>query len=356
MAFHTIIVPPDTEQINHAAALLSAGEVVGIPTETVYGLAADAYNPDAIKKIFLAKGRPQDNPLIVHIDSLDMLPELVLSIPDTAKKLAEKFWPGPLTMILPKSERVPMETTGNLNTVAVRMPSHPIARQIIHACGFPLAAPSANLSGSPSPTTAEHVLNDMNGRIPLIINGGECEIGVESTVISVSEDRVRVLRPGGITVSMLRTCVENVEIDNGVLHMIANDVKVSSPGMKYKHYAPKAKVIILDGSRQAFADYVNNHSSSSVQDTYALLFDGEENLVSIPALSYGAVHDGLSQAHGLFASLRKLDELNAKLVYARCPEKDGVGLAVYNRLLRAAGFDVITLDKTNAPSENKKEE
>lgn len=355
MAFHTIIVPPDTEQIKNAAALLQADEVVGIPTETVYGLAANAYHPDAIKKIFLAKGRPQDNPLIVHIDSLKMLPDLVVSIPDTAKKLAEKFWPGPLTMILPKSERVPMETTGNLDTVAIRMPSHPVARQIIHACGFPLAAPSANLSGSPSPTTAEHVLRDMNGRIPLIINGGECEIGVESTVISVYENRVRLLRPGGITVSMLHSCVENVEIDNGVLHMIANDMKVASPGMKYKHYAPKAKVIILEGSREEFADYVNNHSGSDKKDTYALLFDGEESLISIPSISYGVLHDGVSQAHGLFASLRKLDDLNAKLVYARCPEKDGVGLAVYNRLLRAAGFDIIRLGKENSETSVRKE-
>lgn len=355
MAFHTIIVPPDTEQIKKAAVLLQAGEVVGIPTETVYGLAADAYNPDAIKKIFLAKGRPQDNPLIVHIDSMEMLPELVVAIPDTARRLAEKFWPGPLTMILPKSDRVPMVTTGNLDTVAIRMPSHPVARQIIHTCGFPLAAPSANLSGSPSPTTAEHVKKDMDGRIPFIINGGECEIGVESTVIAVYDNHVRLLRPGGITVSMLRSCVDNVEIDNGVLHMIANDVQVSSPGMKYKHYAPKAKVIILEGSREEFADYVNNHSSSDEKDIYALLFDGEESLVSIPSLSYGALHDGISQAHGLFASLRKLDDLNARLVYARCPEKNGVGLAVYNRLLRAAGFDVIRLDRQKSEIATRKE-
>lgn len=341
MAFETEVLQPDHAAIGRAASLLKAGEVVGIPTETVYGLAANAFDREAIKKIFFAKGRPQDNPLIVHIETFDRLRELVTDLPETAVILAKQFWPGPLTMILPKADRVPLETTGGLNTVAVRMPSHPVARELIAACGFPLAAPSANLSGSPSPTTAAHVLQDMDGRIPLILDGGACEVGLESTVIAVQPDRVRLLRPGGITVEMLRAAVPVVEIDNGVLHQIDNNVKVSSPGMKYKHYAPKAHVVILDGSLARYAAYVERHKEEP--DVYALLFEGEEEAVSVPSLRYGAADDPTSQARGLFACLRELDRLGAKTVYARCPEKAGVGLAVYNRLIRAAGFELIEL-------------
>lgn len=341
MAFQTEVVQPDAVQLKRAAALLKSGEVVGIPTETVYGLAANALAPEAIRKIFLAKGRPQDNPLIVHIAAQEQLRDLVAALPDTAIKLAERFWPGPLTMILPKSDRVPLETTGGLGTVAVRMPSHQAAQRLIEACGFPLAAPSANLSGSPSPTTAAHVYQDMDGRIPLILDGGTCEVGLESTVIAVHSDKVRLLRPGGITVEMLRAAVSSVEIDDGVLHRIANDAKVSSPGMKYKHYAPKARVVILEGALPCFAAYVEQHKTAD--GVYALLFDGETDAVSIPSLCYGRADDPASQARGLFACLRELDVLGAKTVYARCPEKTGVGLAVYNRLIRAAGFEIIAL-------------
>lgn len=341
MAFQTEIVRPDAAQLERAAALLKGGDVVGIPTETVYGLAANAFDRAAIRKIFLAKGRPQDNPLIVHIEVFERLRELVSELPDTAVRLAERFWPGPLTMILPKSDRVPPETTGGLDTVAVRMPSHPTAQKLIAACGFPLAAPSANLSGSPSPTTAAHVYQDMNGRIPLILDGGACEVGLESTVIAVYPDKVRLLRPGGITVEMLRTAVPTVEIDDGVLHRIANDVRVASPGMKYKHYAPKARVVILEGTLLRFADYAQQHKEGD--GVYALLFEGEEHTVSVPSLCYGRADDPASQAKGLFACLRELDRLGAKTVYARCPEKTGVGLAVYNRLIRAAGFELIEL-------------
>ena len=340
MCFETKIMPPDNKHLSEAASLLQAGEVVGMPTETVYGLAANAYNPDAIKKIFTAKGRPQDNPLIVHIASVEQIPELVSSFPDTAQTLAAAFWPGPLTMILPKSPKVPCETTGGLDTVALRMPAHPAARQLIAQAGIPLAAPSANTSGRPSPTTALHVYQDMNGKIPLILDGGSCAFGVESTVIAVGQERVRILRPGGITAEMLQQVVPNVEIDDGVLHRVADNAKVASPGMKYKHYAPKADVIILDGSFAEFCRYVNRHVKES--GVYALVFEHEE-VPGIPCLAYGKQGNGLSQAQGLFSGLRKLDEYGAKTVYARCPEKNGIGLAVYNRLIRAAGFEVITL-------------
>lgn len=340
MEFDTSIVPPSPQQLERAAALLKSGEIVGIPTETVYGLAANAYDPEAIKKIFLAKGRPQDNPLIVHIDILERLNELVSELPKTALRLADAFWPGPLTMIFPKSEKVPYETTGCLDTVAVRMPALPAARELISVCGFPLAAPSANLSGRPSPTCAAHVYHDMKGKIPLILDGGECEVGVESTVISVQPEQVHLLRPGGVTVEMLHSIVPTVEIDDGVLHRVSDNVKAASPGMKYKHYSPKADVIILDGSLEQFSAYVNEHAADGV---FALVFTGEEQAVSVPALPYGRIDDGTAQAHGLFSTLRELDERGAEIVFARCPVKKGVGLAVYNRLIRAAGFQVISL-------------
>ncbi len=191
-----------------------------MPTETVYGLAASAYDPAAIKKIFQSKGRPQDNPLIVHISNLEMLQPLVTAVPEPAKKLAEQFWPGPLTMIFPKSEKVPMEVTAGMETVAIRFPSHPVAQAIIRESGLPLAAPSANLSGKPSPTTAQHVWEDMDGKIPLIVDGGECQVGVESTVVLVKEDCLHLLRPGAVTPEMLKTCCDQVEIDPAVLHQL----------------------------------------------------------------------------------------------------------------------------------------
>lgn len=337
--YETKLLPPDEAGIALAAFLLQAGELVGIPTETVYGLAADALNPKAAEKIYAAKGRPSDNPLIVHIAELSMLEPLTAYRPKLAYTLAEAFWPGPLTMIFKKAEQVPDATTGGMDTVAVRMPSHPVAARLIRESGLPLAAPSANLSGLPSPTRAEHVYQDMKGRIPLILDGGECAVGVESTVISVGEDSVRLLRPGGITVEMLSGYCR-VEVDDGVLHKLAEGQKALSPGMKYKHYSPKANVIILDGDAGAFASYVNAHSGEGV---WAMTFEGEEGMLSVPTLPFGRRGDGLSQARALFDRLRECDEKGAATVYVPMPEKDGVGLAVYNRLLRAAGFQVIEL-------------
>lgn len=339
MNYETKLLKPDEAGVALAVSLLRAGELVGMPTETVYGLAADALNPQAAAKIYAAKGRPSDNPLIVHIADLAMLEPLTTYRPKLAYTLAEAFWPGPLTMIFPKADRVPSATTGGMDTVAVRMPSHPVAAKLIRESGLPLAAPSANLSGLPSPTRAEHVYQDMHGRIPLILDGGECAVGVESTVISVGEDSVRLLRPGGITVEMLaRYC--RVEVDDGVLHKLAEGQKALSPGMKYKHYSPKANVIILDGDADAFAEYVNAHGGEGV---WAMAFEGEEGALSVPTLPFGKRGDGLSQARVLFDQLRECDEKGASTVYVPMPEKDGVGLAVYNRLLRAAGFQVIGL-------------
>lgn len=310
---------------------------MGIPTETVYGLAANALDADAVKNIFIAKGRPQDNPLIVHISSIDMLNSLTVNPPKLAFDLAKTFWPGPLTMVLPKAPHLSDDVTAGLDTVGIRFPSHKVALDIINTANIPLAAPSANISGSPSPTKALHVYNDLEGKIPLVIDGGDCAVGLESTVIAVNENSIRLLRPGAVTVDELRKFAE-VEIDNGVLHKLENDEKVASPGMKYKHYSPKAKVIVINADFDSFCEYVNKRAKDGV---YAMVFDGEEKFINTPTVSFGSLEDNASQARILFDSLRKCDELNAKTVYVRSPKQDGIGLAVYNRLLRAAGFTVI---------------
>ena len=229
-----------TENIARAAKLLAAGEVVAVPTETVYGLAANAYDKTAVRKIFSAKGRPQDNPLIVHIADFQDIYALVAEVPEAAKKLADAFWPGPLTVILPKSDKIPDAVSG-LATGAVRYPAHPVAQAVIQACGVPLAAPSANRSGSPSPTNAKYVLDDMDGRIPLILDGGGSQVGVESTVVTLATEVPRVLRPGGVTVEQLREVLGEVEVDDAVLHQLKAGETAASPGMKYKHYPPKAQ-------------------------------------------------------------------------------------------------------------------
>lgn len=327
----TKVLPFSEESVSLAAEILKNGGLVGMPTETVYGLAANALNENAVRDIFAAKGRPQDNPLIVHISSMEMLPPLVREIPETAKKLAAAFWGGPLTMIFPKSEVIPDTTSGGLDTVAVRMPKSEAARAIISACGFPIAAPSANLSGSPSPTTASHVRSDMNGRIPLIIDDGECACGVESTVICFKDGKIHVLRPGGITAEMLSEFAE-VEIDRAVTAQPEKDERVLSPGMKYKHYSPKANVVIVDAHGQRFADYCTGHVCGKTL-----------------AFGAGVREEGIfrdcgetaeQQAHRLFAMLREADEEGADTVFVEMPSVEGIGLAVYNRLLRAAGFEI----------------
>lgn len=334
--YETRILKADRESISLAGELIRNGEVVGIPTETVYGLGGNALASGSSRKIFEAKGRPSDNPLIVHITEIDDVLPLVTEFPFLAKKCAEKFWPGPLTMVLPKSDLIPYETSGGLDTVGIRMPSDKTAREIIKAAGVPVAAPSANLSGSPSPTEAIHVFNDMNGRIPLIIDGDNSAVGVESTVISFENNSIRILRPGFVSPEDLTEITPNVIIDDGVINMLGKDAVVKSPGMKYRHYSPKAEVIIIEGELDAYADFIKNNAD---QNDCCMIFDGDEIDVPNPIIRYGK--DSEEQAAKLFSTLRKLDFMGVSRAYARCPSKEGVGLAVYNRLLRAAGFKVI---------------
>lgn len=331
---------PDADKagIAEAAEILRRGGTVAIPTETVYGLAANALEPNAVAKIFAAKGRPQDNPLIVHIADLEMLYNVAAKVPETALKLAEKFWPGPLTMVLERGEKIPGCISAGLPTVAVRMPSNEVARSIIRECGLPLAAPSANLSGSPSPTTAQHVLDDLDGRIDAVVMSDCSAVGVESTVVLLANGQQRLLRPGRVTPEELSSVIGEVEIDSSVLTPHLNGA-VSSPGMKYKHYSPKTKVVIIDADADKYIDYVN----SAPGNVGALCFSEEAAKVRVPCLEFGSADDALSQAHGLFSALREADSLGVGVVYAHCPRRDGVGLAVYNRLLRAAAFEVISL-------------
>ncbi len=330
------------EKYEEAARLLKDGQVVGIPTETVYGLAGNAYSEEAVSRIFKAKGRPQDNPLIVHISEFSEIYDLVSEVPENARKLAEAFWPGPLTVILPKSDKVPLCVTGGLNTVAVRCPKHPVANMLIKAAGVPLAAPSANLSGKPSPTTAAHVYGDLKGRIPLVIDGGECEEGVESTVITLATPVPKLLRPGNITLSQLKSVLGEVSVDKAVLKPLAEGERVSSPGMKYKHYSPNADVTVIRGSYEKFKAYVNEHNT---EGTYAMVFKGEGEGINCRVIQYGSSDNYRTLSKELFSSLRYLDEIKAERCFVRCPdESNDDNLAVLNRLLRAAAFDVVDLE------------
>ena len=332
----TLLLPINGESVEKAALLLKKGEIVAIPTETVYGLAGNGLNPEAVKKIFEAKGRPQDNPLILHICDLEMLEDIAVDVPKLGYRLAEAFWPGSLTMIFKKSGIVPAETNGGMDTVAVRMPKNEHTLELIRRCGFPLAAPSANLSGLPSPTEAQHVFSDMNGRIPLILDGGACDCGVESTVVCFTEKGVKILRPGAVTAEMLSEYCD-AEVDKTVTQSLDSGEKPISPGTKYKHYSPKAEVFVVEcDDDKTFCDYVNNLSDEGV---YVLSKNAEG--IEKPTLPYG--DNAEKEAASLFASLRKSDALGAKSVYVRAPQKDGIGLAVYNRLLRAAAFRVIRL-------------
>lgn len=330
---------PEEEAVCKAARILREGGLVAIPTETVYGLAANALNEQAVVRIFEAKGRPQDNPLIVHLGDKDWLPRYAREIPETAHMLMEAFWPGPLTIILKKAPVIPGIVSAGLETAAFRFPSHPVAAAVIREAGVPLAAPSANTSGSPSPTAAAHVLADLGGRIEAILDGGECSVGVESTVVTLCTPVPTVLRPGGVTPEQLREVLGEVHIDRAVTHMLEEGTKVASPGMKYKHYAPKVKVVIVKGEFEKIRAFVNEKSEGAA----VMCFDGEETAFSVPCVPYGAPHDGEDQAKKLFNALRSLDGIGAQVVYARCPDPDGVGLAVYNRLLRAAAFRILTL-------------
>lgn len=337
----TIVKKATDESIAEACQLIKGGEIVAVPTETVYGIAANAFDGKAIKKIFEAKGRPQDNPLIVHISDMQMLDEVVSSVPKDAYALADAFWPGPLTMIMPKGDKIAKETCAGLDSVGVRMPSDVTAHEIIKRSGIPFAAPSANISGRPSPTNAADVLFDMDGRLPLIIDGGECFAGVESTVVSLLSDTPVILRPGYITKEDMEGVLnKEVLLSPAITEGVKEGDKVLSPGMKYKHYAPNAQVYIVDGDFDAFKAYV---LSKNGKDVYCLCFDGEEKDLPLKCITYGKKDRSDEQAHNLFNALRRLDENGAAVAYARCPQKSGIGLAVYNRLIRAAAFKVVKL-------------
>ena len=326
-----------------AARLIQSGELVAIPTETVYGLGADGLNPDAVAKIFIAKGRPQDNPLILHVAQASDMEQLCHHIPAGAYALAEKFWPGPLTLVLPARDIVPRRTTGGLDTVAVRCPDSAITREIIRLSGVPIAAPSANISGKPSTTTAAHVLHDHDGKIAAIVDGGPCRVGVESTIVDLTEERPRLLRPGGITPEQLVEVLGDLVVDKAVTAQVDKDEVVKAPGMKYRHYAPDCLVIIVSGSRQAAADYIHHVWEPGDR---VLCFEEELPLYAGYApLAYGREADVETLSAGLFAALRILDDPAVRRVYARCPVGGGVAYAVQNRLKKAAGFHIVNAEE-----------
>ena len=333
------IISGDYEKnIDIAADILKSGGIVAVPTETVYGLAASALNDEAIKNVFKAKGRPQDNPLIVHISNMDMLEKIAREIPKAAIDCANAFWPGPFTMVLKRTDLVAKSVCGGLDTVAIRMPSEKSIRDIIDRSGLPLAAPSANISGFPSPTTYTHVLNDLDGKIDAVVCGNDCSVGVESTVVSLCGEKPRMLRPGAVTLEELQKILPHIEVDSAVFSEPEKDTKVSSPGMKYKHYSPKTEVFLVEGASEKFADFVNRKKNA-----LALCFNEEENLISIKHEMYGSKSDESTLAKNVFSALRDVDSKGVLAVYIHAPSKCGVGLAVYNRLIRAAAYKVIKL-------------
>jgi L-threonylcarbamoyladenylate synthase len=326
--------------------LLKNGDIVAIPTETVYGLAANALDGDAVKKIFLAKGRPADNPLIIHISDISSFSEYCFPT-ESAYRLAEKFWPGPLTMILPKKPVVPDIVTAGLSSVAVRMPSHPTAHKIVSLCGFPLAAPSANISGKPSPTRFEHIINDLsqNEYVSAAVNGGNCECGVESTVVSLVSEKPCLLRPGAITVEMLRQVLPDLTVADAVLQRLPKNEKALSPGLMHKHYAPDAETVCLTGSADSALRYIKKRDTG--KKTIVICFDGEEDVFSdYFTIPYGSPNKPETLAENVFAALRSADaEKGCELIYVRCAPPEREGLAVYNRLLRASDFTVIDTEE-----------
>ena len=338
--FYTLGSDPaaDEAALERAAAIIRGGGLVGMPTETVYGLGASALSAQAAEKIYAAKGRPSDNPLIVHV----AFPEEAETIAHTSElyyALAKRFMPGPLTVILPKKDTVPAGVTGGLNTVAVRCPSHPAAHALIRKAGVPIAAPSANRSGSPSPTTAQHVLRDMDGRIDMILDGGPCEIGLESTVIRLTKDGCEILRPGAVTEFMLAEVAGSVSVAKAVIDPALAGDKPLSPGMKYKHYSPNAEVVLVDGNDTQFAEYVRTHITDreavAAADSEADYFD------FCNRLSCGQTANAEDASRALFSLLREADDLKYTRVYIQLPPPEGGYLALYNRLIRAAGGRIV---------------
>ena len=342
---NTIVFHPESDPnaVRDAAAILRRGGLLGIPTETVYGLGADALNEDAVSRIFLAKGRPQDNPLIIHVPDASWLERYCRSVPPAAYQLAERFWPGPLTMILPRRGIVPLRTTGGLETVGVRCPNHPVTLAIIEAAGVPIAAPSGNTSGRPSPTTAAHMIEDMDGRIDGIVDGGPCTVGVESTIIDLTVTPPRLLRPGGLPLESLRQVLGEVAVDKAVTGLLAAGERPRAPGMKYRHYAPHAPVTVVTGEPERSARRIQGLLSDTAGvicfDEYAPLFPG--HIIH----KLGPAADKSAQARHVFDALRTFDGTDVTEIFAQCPDDGGLGLAVANRLKKAAGFHLIDADR-----------
>lgn len=333
------VTEKDTDVLSRAAAILRGGGLVVFPTETVYGLGGDATDAEAARKIYAAKGRPSDNPLIVHIAS----PEDAETYAETNEiydKLAKAFMPGPLTVILKRRPIIPLSVTGGLETVAVRCPSHPVAHALIAATGVPIAAPSANLSGKPSPTCAEHVADDMNGRVDMILDGGPSEIGLESTIVKVDDGNVTLLRPGGITYDDLLTVCPEVRIARAVKEQLGRDEHPLSPGMKYKHYAPATPVVLLDGASEKVLAFLREEQER--KKCVILCYDEEKPLLADTGLllPVGSASQPATEAHRLFHLLRDADLLGAEVIYAHLPSQDGIGLALYNRMIRASAHTV----------------
>ena len=327
--------------VERAAAILARGGLLGIPTETVYGLGANGLDPEAVAHIFEAKGRPQDNPLILHVPSAEWLARYCADIPAAAYTLAERFWPGPLTMILRRKPVVPDAVTAGLDTVGMRCPAHPVCRAIIAAAGVPVAAPSGNTSGRPSPTNMADMLEDMDGKIDGIVDGGPCAVGVESTIIDLTAEPPRLLRPGGVTLEELRDALGEVAVDPAVTRLMGAGEHPRAPGMKYRHYAPKAPVTVVKGDAAATAAYIRDHLGEGEGvvcfDEYAGLYAGH----TVEKL--GPAADKAAQARNVFDALRAFDGTDVTAIWSQCPDEGGIGLAISNRLNKAAGFHIVDL-------------
>lgn len=330
------------DKISAAAKILREGGLVAIPTETVYGLGANGLDAQAVKRIFEAKGRPQDNPLILHVTGPQWLPRYCRNIPPMAYVLARKFWPGPLTMILQRQSIVPDETTAGLDTVAVRCPNHPVTLAIIREAGVPIAAPSANTSGRPSCTSAQDVLEDMDGKVEGVVDGGPCSVGVESTILDLTCQPPRLLRPGGLPLEDLERLIGHIDVDHAVTAPLQEGEKPKAPGMKYRHYAPKAPVTVVTGAPEASAREIQRRAGKGAGiicfDEYADLFRGME------VHTLGPSGDKLLQAQRVFDALRTFDNSDVTEIYTQCPDNRGLGLAIGNRLKKAAGFHVVEAD------------
>lgn len=328
------------EELKEASAVIRSGGLVAFPTETVYGLGGDATNPEASRKIYAAKGRPSDNPLIVHIADFSQLRNIVAEVPQEAEKLAEAFWPGPLTMILRKNDVIPYETTGGLDTVAIRMPSHPVARAFLQDSGCMIAAPSANTSGRPSPTTAQHVWGDLHGKIEILLDGGPVGIGIESTIVDLSEERPMILRPGFITQEMLSAVLGDVGVDPGLASENSKQPP-KAPGMRYRHYAPKADFTLVEGTMEEVISKINalTREAQAMGKSVGVLATEENKdcYVADHVIVIGQRQDEAEIARHLFDVLRQFDDLQVDLIYSESFVAAGVGQAIMNRLLKAAG-------------------